>query len=374
MNKFSGPIPTSLINASGLVQLDMGSNALSGPIPKKLGSLQNLQTLNFATNFLESSNDLNFLTSLTNCTHLISLGLSQNNLTGVLPDSIGNFSANLFQLRIGVNYISGTIPKEIGNLVGLQWLGLYENMLTGSIPDSIGKLSKLKYFYAFTNRIIGDIPHSLGNMTQLIVLHLFDNLLEGGIPTSLGNCNYLEGFDLSWNRLNGTISKEVIGLCSFSIELNFSSNSLTGTLPPEVGNCKNLDFLDVSSNKLHGEIPSSLENWQIPDYLGELPLFTNLNLSFNSFEGKVPTKGVFDNISAFSIVGNNELCGGIQPLRLPTCPTEIAKKGKKFPRRAILVTDNRGIRYRPKQFDGNKRNHGLYSSRIRNGKGNLDTQ
>ncbi|KAK8521401.1 hypothetical protein V6N12_005308 [Hibiscus sabdariffa] len=258
----------------------------------------------------------------------------------------------------------------MGNLVGLEFLALHESMLTGGIPDSIGKFSKLKYFYAYKNRIIGEIPHSLGNMTQLIDLRLHDNLVEGHIPASLCNCSNLEVMQLS-------IPKEAIGLCSHSRVLFFASNSLTGTLPPEVGNCKNLDILDASSNKLHGEIPSSLENCvmlesiylqgnsfegtippssrklkslqvldgshnnlsgQIPDYLGELPLFTNLNLSFNSFEGKVPTKGVFDNISAFSVVGNNKLCGGIKPLRLPTCPTEIAKKRKNFPRRTILVT------------------------------------
>ncbi|KAK8714625.1 hypothetical protein V6N13_041976 [Hibiscus sabdariffa] len=111
----------------------MGLNALSGPIPKNLGSLQNIQILSFAVNFLENSNDFSFLISLTNCTNLSYLQLSQNNLTGVLPDSIGNFSANLIELKIDTNYISGTIPKEIGNLVGLEFLSLHKNMLTGKI-------------------------------------------------------------------------------------------------------------------------------------------------------------------------------------------------------------------------------------------------
>ncbi|KAE8662264.1 hypothetical protein F3Y22_tig00113716pilonHSYRG00087 [Hibiscus syriacus] len=346
VNKFSGPIPTSIVNSSRLVQLDMGLNSLSGPIPKNLGSLQNLENINLGGNFLESSNDLSFLTSLTNCTNLSQLWLSQNNLTGVLPDSIGNLSAKLNQLHIGTNYISGSIPKEIENLVGLEVLTFHENMLTGSIPESIGKFSKLKYFYAFTNNIIGEISHSLGNITELIVLNLFDNLLEGGIPASLGNCFRLEVLVLSQNRLNGTIPKDAIGLCSFLTDLSIRSNSLTGTLPPEVGNCKNLNFLDVSNNKLHGEIPSSLENCVMLESLylqgnsfdAELPFFTNLNLSFNSFEGNLPTKGVFNNISAFSVLGNNELCGGIKPLLLPACPAEIAKKGNNFPHRAIIAT------------------------------------
>ncbi|KAE8712460.1 hypothetical protein F3Y22_tig00110254pilonHSYRG00013 [Hibiscus syriacus] len=310
-NKSSGPIPTTIVNSSRLIKLDMGGNSLSGSIPKNLGSLQNIQFLSFSENFLESSDDFSFHTSLTNCTNLRTLLFSYNNLTG-------------------------TIPKEIGNLVGLELLALDENMLTGCIPDSIGKCSKLKSFHAYTNRITGEIPHSLGNITELIVFDLSDNFLEGGKPAFLGNFIRLEVLDLSQNRLNDTIPKKAIGLCSFLRALSFASNSLTGTLPPELETMnsfegtipssfrklRSLQELDVSHNNLSG---------QIQEFLGELPLFTNLNLSFSSFEGKVPTKGVFNNISAFSIVGNNELCGGIKPLRLTTCPTEIAKKRKIFP-------------------------------------------
>ncbi|KAG8476198.1 hypothetical protein CXB51_033113 [Gossypium anomalum] len=368
-NKFSGSIPTSIANATGLIQLDMGSNELSGPIPN-LGSLQNLQALNFGDNFLDSSNDLSFLSSLTNCTNLSLLWLYKNNLTGVLPDSIGNLSTDLNQFRIETNFISGAIPKGIGNLVGLEYLGLFENMFTSTIPDSIGKISKLKYLYAYTNRITGEIPLSLGNMTQLIVLSIEDNLLQGNIPVTMGNFIHLEKLDLSQNRLNATIPKEVFGLCSSIMAVSFASNGLTGTLPSEVGNCKNLILLDVSNNNIYGEIPSSLENClmlelfslqgnsfngtipssfkrlrsiqvldlsnndfsgRIPKFLAELPLATDLNLSFNMFEGEVPMNGVFGNISAFSVIGNNKLCGGIKPLRLPVCPRETETKGKNFP-------------------------------------------
>ncbi|KAK8981450.1 hypothetical protein V6N11_027868 [Hibiscus sabdariffa] len=253
-------------------------------------------------------------------------------------------------------------------------------MLRGGIPDAIGKFSRLKYFVASGNSITGEIPHTLGNMTQVIKLFVDENRLVGEIPASLGNCGRLEVLDLSWNRLNGTIPKEAIGRWSFSRHLHFVANRLTGTLPPEVGNCKNLITLDVSNNTLHGKIPSSLENCvmleslclqvnsfegaipsslqklksmqvldfaqnilsgQIPEFLGEFPLLTYLNLASNNFSGKVPIKGVFGNISEFSVDDNNELCGGIKPLGLPDCPTEIAKKRKSFPRRAVIATGKR---------------------------------
>ncbi|XP_038994700.1 probable LRR receptor-like serine/threonine-protein kinase At3g47570 [Hibiscus syriacus] len=249
-NKFSGPIPTSIVNCSRLIQLDMGLNSLSGTIPKNFGSLQNIQILNLGHNFLESSNDLSFFTSLINCTNLSRLWLSKNSLTGVLLYSIGNLSTNLIQLRINSNYISGMVPKEIGNLVGLEFLGLYENMFTGIIPDSIGKFSELKYFYGYRNGIIGEISYSLGNLTQLIVLSLIDNLFGGEIAASLGNCIRLERLDLSMNRLSGTIPKEAIGI-----------------IPSSFRKLRRLQVLDVSHNNLSG---------LIPEFLAELPL-SNLN-------------------------------------------------------------------------------------------------
>ncbi|XP_028094155.1 probable LRR receptor-like serine/threonine-protein kinase At3g47570, partial [Camellia sinensis] len=62
-----------------------------------------------------------------------------------------------------------------------------------------------------------------------------------------------------------------------------------------------------------------------------------LNLSYNRFEGEVPSEGVFSNISAFSITGNNKLCGGNKALQLPACPTKILKKQKKHLSNRVLI-------------------------------------
>ncbi|XP_059643243.1 probable LRR receptor-like serine/threonine-protein kinase At3g47570 [Cornus florida] len=42
------------------------------------------------------------------------------------------------------------------------------------------------------------------------------------------------------------------------------------------------------------------------------------------------------NVSAFSIVGNDKLCGGIKALELPACPTQGERK-KLFPRKVIIL-------------------------------------
>ncbi|CAL5417241.1 unnamed protein product [Camellia sinensis] len=65
----------------------------------------------------------------------------------------------------------------------------------------------------------------------------------------------------------------------------------------------------------------------MPSYLGELQLDV-LNLSFNRLHGEVPIQGVFQNGSAISIVGNNELCGGIAKFDLPPCPSPKSSNNK----------------------------------------------
>jgi len=68
--------------------------------------------------------------------------------------------------------------------------------------------------------------------------------------------------------------------------------------------------LDLSENQLSGSIPKVLQNISSIEYF---------NASFNMLEGEVPTKGIFRNASAITVIGNNKLCGGILEFHLPPC-------------------------------------------------------
>ncbi|KAK2967944.1 hypothetical protein RJ640_029936 [Escallonia rubra] len=365
-NKFSGPFPPSMANTSGLLLLSMPRNNFTGPIPSNLGNLRDLEFLRLNGNQFGSSklNDLSFIGSLTNCSNLRKLKLSENQFGGVLPGSIANLSSKLETLWLGSNKISGSIPQEIGNLNNLYVLAIDHNMISGSIPESIGKLSKLQKLQIVINNISGKIPPSIGNITGLSLVDAADNMLEGTIPAELGNCTKLQALDLGGNRLTGVIPEQIIGISSLTLRLYLDLNEFTGSLPSQVGNLKNLgvfalgdcqvlEYLDLHGNLLDGAIPSSLDqlkgiqqldlsqnnlSGQIPEFLGKLPLM-RLNLSHNMFEGEVPKVGMFNNISAFSVVGKNmKICGGIQPLHLPACPIKFSKKNKRlFPDKTILL-------------------------------------
>jgi Leucine-rich repeat (LRR) protein len=265
--------------------------------------------------------------------------------------------------------IHGNIPAEIENLVNLNLLGLEGNYLTGSVPDLIGKQKKLEGLHLHVNRFSGSIPSALGNLTRLTRLFLEENRFEGNIPSSLGNCKSLQNLNLSSNNLNGTIPEEVLGLSSLSISLVMSNNSLTGSLSLKVGNLHNLVELDISGNKLSGTIPSTLgscislerlhlegnkfegpipesletlrgleeldlsENnltGRVPEFLGRFSVLRHLNLSHNNLEGEVSRDGIFANASAFSVVGNDKLCGGIPELHLPPCSRKKPREPLSF--------------------------------------------
>ncbi|KAK2373425.1 putative LRR receptor serine/threonine-protein kinase [Trifolium repens] len=379
-NQFSGPIPTSINASSSIIKFDIAQNNFVGQVPS-LGKLKDLYLLNLGGNNLgeNSTKDLEFLKSLTNCSKLQVLPISNNNFGGNLPNFIGNLSTQLRQLYIGGNMISGKIPSEISNLVGLTLLTMEENQLDGIIPTTFGKFEKMQFLVLSENKLSGDIQPFIGNFSQLFHLELHFNMFQGNIPPSIANCQKLQYLDLSHNKLGGTIPSELFTLFALSNLLNLSHNSLKGSLPGEVGRLKNIDTLDVSENHLSGEIPiaigecisleylllqgnsfngtipsslASLKGLQyldlsrnqlsgsIPDVMQNYSFLKHLNVSFNMLEGEVPTHGVFGNVTQVEIIANKKLCGGISQLHLPPCPIKGIKHTKhhKFRLIAMIVS------------------------------------
>ncbi|KAF3671528.1 putative pentatricopeptide repeat-containing protein, mitochondrial-like [Capsicum annuum] len=169
---FIGSIPSSLSNASKLLQLDFPENNFTGNIPKGFGNWWNLLWLNVNRNHLGygKHDDLDFVSSLTNGSSLQMLHLGDNQFVGTLPHSIVNLSSQIQRLLIYGNRIGGSIPREISNLVNLNLLDMSNSNLTGRIPDSIGRLTNLGSLNLGSNLLTGVIPSSTGNLTELVHL------------------------------------------------------------------------------------------------------------------------------------------------------------------------------------------------------------
>ncbi|XP_071918986.1 LRR receptor-like serine/threonine-protein kinase EFR [Coffea arabica] len=361
-NKFFGNFPTSITNASGLELIAIPSNEFKGQIPTNLGDLTNLRFLNLERNLFgsNSTGDLDFIASLTNCSDLSVFSLSGNNFGGNIPKVMANLSHQLTELYMGGNQLSGTIPEGFGHLVNLYILTLEANSLFGLIPRDFGKLQNLQLLSLAQNELSGQIVPTLCNATVLYRLELSTNQFEGGniFDNVLMNCQNLQYLDISQNKFTGIISPQFLQTHSSLMYMKMGENSFSGSLPSEIGKLIHLVDFNVSHNQLAGDIPISLADCSnlanlsmqanffqgtippnlaalksiqqidlssnnltgpIPRELEKLQFLRYLNLSYNDIEGEVPNTGIFSNASQISLIGNNKLCGGIPELEFPPC-------------------------------------------------------
>ncbi|KAL0402956.1 UNVERIFIED_CONTAM: putative leucine-rich repeat receptor-like protein kinase IMK3 [Sesamum radiatum] len=159
-NQLSASIPYSLTQSSSLLFLALENNNLSGPIPDSWGGNgRNVAQLQLLTLNLNSFTG-NIPTSFGNLSGLRTLDLSGNSFNGSLPDSLSNLQ-KLSVLNLRNNRLDGRIPASIGNVSSLSELDLSYNNFTGEIPTSLGDLPNLVAFNVSYNNLSGPVPTEL---------------------------------------------------------------------------------------------------------------------------------------------------------------------------------------------------------------------
>ncbi|WP_281309717.1 VWA domain-containing protein [Flavobacterium flavigenum] len=236
-------------------------------------------------------------------TELKSLIIQQSPLSGALPQGLFLLN-NLEVLILYSNNIEGSIPPAIANLHSLQVLDLGSNELTGFIPIEIAQLTALKSLSLDSNRLSGTIPQQIGQLTLLEGLGLSSNYyLTGNIPLELYNLTHLKGLTLNNNQLTGDISPLISRLTQLTL-LSLNHNNLTGPIPNEIYQLSNLDRLFLGNNDLNGNLSPQISNLNqlyilslennnltgtIPAGIGQLSLLQFLYLSDNQFTGEIPS-------------------------------------------------------------------------------------
>jgi gliding motility-associated-like protein len=186
-----------------------------------------------------------------------SIDLNNNNLSGVLKDSLSKLT-HLTVLSLGDNKLTGLIPDNFGNLSHLTTLHLYNNQLTGKIPSSLGNLDSLRSLALNGNQLSDSIPSTLGRLNQLDALYLDHNNFTGSIPNSLTNLTDLQTLTLNHNRLTGKIPTNV-GRLTKLVNLYLNHNYLNDTIPPSLGVLTRLENCALQRNAFKGTLPSTFQ-------------------------------------------------------------------------------------------------------------------
>ncbi|WVY91736.1 hypothetical protein V8G54_037250 [Vigna mungo] len=290
LNNVSGGLTNCWKNWKSLVAIHLGSNNLSGKIPSSLGFLSNLTSLHLHENKLRGE----IPSSLQNCRSLLVFNVRNNHLSGNIPDWI---SHSVMALQLRSNYFGGKISPKICQMSSLIILDIAQNAISGYIPNCLSNIKTLLFNNASWNIfsvLFPSVRHRSFFNSDNLELVTKGQVLEYG-----NNLHFMTLIDMSSNNLSGTIPPQMFSLIGLS-SFNLSNNKLAGKISNEIGNMKNLESLDFSTNQLSGEIPQSLSSLSFLGYL---------NLSFNNLTGKIPLGTQLQGFSAFSYMGNRDLCG-----------------------------------------------------------------
>ena len=268
-------------------QLNLMNNNLSGSLPQNIGDLLYLNALFLGNNHLTGS----IPSSIKNLASLQTLNLRVNNWSGSM-EAIGGLT-NLKRLFIDYCQLSD-FPEWVRNLQNLSSLSLDGNKIKGKIPEWLGELTSLEYLNLSENEFT-EIPASLGNLVLLKDLYLYYNKLTGDIPENLKNLKRLEKFGIDHNEFTCEIP-EWIGELTNLTRMDFYWCNFYGSIPESIGNLKNLKELYLMQNNLSGTLPESLGN------LSNLEI---LYVGYNNIEGNIPeTFAKLENLKSLSLKDN----------------------------------------------------------------------
>jgi len=186
--------------------------------------------------------------------HVASLDFYSNNLSGVIPEAIGDLKY-LNQLTLSGNKINGPLPIRLKELSLMSFFSVGGCPINSPFPSEIIQSWPLLrdltvYYCGFT----GTLPDTIFSHTPLLsTLWIYGNRLEGKIPTSVNSLSGLSDFNCSGNKFEGQLPTLDSSSLIYRIDLSF--NNFTGSIPDSYGKLTNLQGLTLRNNSLSGLIP-----------------------------------------------------------------------------------------------------------------------
>jgi Leucine-rich repeat (LRR) protein len=192
------------------------------------------------------------------CSNVKELDVSRNHITN-LPANITLFATQLRILNLSNNLLT-SFPHEILAFRNLEVLMLSQNKISGPMPEELPlSIPNLKTLRISAN-LITELPVTISNwrkMKSLVLGSVFGGNLIESIPEGCISAMPLEELDLSHNQLKN-LPEDFAEGANLLVNLNLSDNQLE-TLPRSIGLFRNLKSLNLSKNHLTS-LPIDLVN------------------------------------------------------------------------------------------------------------------
>ncbi|PON42520.1 LRR domain containing protein [Parasponia andersonii] len=285
----SGPLDQSLENLKSLSVIHLDGNTLSATVPGFFANFSNLTSLalfycglhgNFPKEIFQEpyalSGSLLVLDLHSNqlqgkipvlppvCSYI---DFSSNNFTSPIPADIGNNLIFTIFFSVSNNYLTGVIPESICNATYLQVLDWSNNSLSGKIPECVPAMSQtLGVLNIRRNNFTGLIPDAFPVDCALETLDLNGNSIEGQIPNSLSHCTRLEVLDLGNNMVTGNFPCLLKNISTLRV-LVLRANNFHGRIGccDTTGTWEKLQIIDLAHNKFSGNLNllgNCLKRWK----------------------------------------------------------------------------------------------------------------
>ncbi|CAK9167071.1 unnamed protein product [Ilex paraguariensis] len=264
-NQFSGMLP-SFSGLSELRYAYLGHNNFDTIPSDFFNGLVKLEVLALDYNPLNATTGWLLPSELQNSIQLTNLTLMSCNLVGPLPKFLGNMSSlssgdgmtGPIDAVSTLGSLNSKIPENIGNLTLLKDLNLNDNDLVGLIPDSLASMD-LFSLDLNNNQFMGPIPKfKAANVTY--ESNPFCQSIPG-VPCApevmallkfLDAINYPSKFASAWSGNNPCDGPWLALTCDVNRKVStvtLPESNLTGTLSPSIANLDSLTqiYFDLTS-------------------------------------------------------------------------------------------------------------------------------
>ncbi|XP_028760261.1 receptor-like protein EIX2 [Neltuma alba] len=268
-NSFKYDFNPKWVPSFQLETLDMGNTSIGPTVPPWLYTQQSLWRLDISKSGISTiDKDMfwNFVAGIEDVD--ISHNLISDDISGV------TLSANVSDFYASHNSLSGSIFSLLCQLEGngesnLVELDLSNNHLSGALPDCWTNRKSLEFLSLGSNKLTGKVPPSFASL-GLQWLDLSDNSFSAEFSSGMLDWTNLRYLILEKNNFSGSLPNPYMAR---SLEvLKLRTNQFMGNIPPGICMLSSLQILELANNKLFGSIPSCLCNITNPNNISNFDL------------------------------------------------------------------------------------------------------